>query len=461
MKDFYAKTKEGDLLRVTLEDVENPVNPREDPDKAIGTMFLLGTNEEKDKSSGQQYEVNSMYEFFSEQLRETGYNDEVSHIDEQVAAEEWGGRKIDDEQIENGVPYIPHNKDWGTRQLFDLWKKDLCAAVPIYHYNRENKGEFIRETGKWDKDDPIAGVMYVDWDDPQLNWHIDHEGKKIAQEWAEQKMRDEIYKYNCYLNKQAYKVTVSVFNKYEMRWGDKPNVYDNTYPNHFVPYQDPEAQVMRDALLKTGFWPETYNEISAEEAHKIETTLSPECKQVTGERFIEDIKEALPQFGGDIRYAQKAVAMAYRRSDKKMQLAALGAYLKENGCTTEEKTMAFLSEKVGAKEQALPQLHAGQDGCTTLVARDRYNQTRGGVVIDYQNKVFALWQGQGDTAYADGKVYPDGSTTKKASWKNCVEKAKEMLKCGFKEGENFNPDARITTKEALKTIKSREKERGR
>lgn len=68
-----------------------------------------------------------------------------------------------------------------------------------------------------------------------------------------------------------------------------------------------------------------------------------------------------------------------------------------------------------------------QMGRNFLVSRDQYNQTRGGLIYNKEEKTFALWQGQGLS------VYSGDENVKKTSWKNVIEKAKELKSLGFTE----------------------------
>lgn len=435
MEQFYAKTKDGDLLKATIDYDNDPEPPRE-TGVALGTMFIeVFLDETNQNATSTPY----LYEFIRGQLEKSGREDEVIAIEEKADFSTRKGNNI------------------ATNKLYDMWEKELCAVVPIYHYN--HSGDTINATG-WVEVERISGMIYTKWDNPEIKEMLKNKSKEETQKWAENVLRGEIKDYDNYLIGNVYETTVEVFDKYKMQWGSNPNRTFSVYPDNTVSYNERSLKLAQKAIADTGFLSGTYDFISEEEAQKITMTPSAEYKKAVGEEYIKEIKDSLYKFGGNVIYAREAITMLYRKSGNKMMISSLGSYLADNGCTTEGKTVDFINKQLGIKEQDKVQLHAGQSGCTTLIARDRYNQTRGGIVIDYKNKNFAMWQGQGDSAYL-GATYSDGTITKAVSWKECVKKGQEMLRCGFREGENHVPHAQITLEAASKTIRYKEQGRER
>lgn len=326
-EQFYAKTKDNNLFKVMVENDMYPDSPRE-LSEPLGTMFIQGFRDEtKSKSNGGI--TPDVYGFIKERLEASGHEDEVADIEEKA-----------DFSVPGGV-------DAATQKLYDVWKKDLCAAVPIYHYN--HGGDTIRAATSL-----ASGLIYVGWDNPEVKEMLKDKPREEVQKWAEGILRGEIKDYDHYLVGEVYKVTVEGFDKSKMQWNDPDTMYD-VLPDDNVPYNQQTLKMVENALLGANVESGSYNIVSEEEAQKITTTPSEEYKQAIGKQFITEIKDNLQRFDGNVDHAQKAVALVYQKSGNKILRDALSAYLMENGCTSQKKTLDFMTKQLSSKEQSRKQ----------------------------------------------------------------------------------------------------------
>lgn len=326
-QQFYAKTKDDGLFRVTVEEDLFPSSPRE-LNESLGIMFIQGFMDET-KSKSSRGGTLDVYDFIKEQLEASRHEDEVTDIEEKANFN------------------TPNGVDAATQKLYDVWKKDLCAAVPICHYR--HGGDTIRATTSL-----ASGLIYVGWDNPEVKEMLKDKPKEEVQKWAEGILRGEIKDYDHYLVGEVYKVTVEGFDKSKMQWNYPDTIYD-VLPDDNVPYNQQTLKMVENALLGANIESGSYNIVNKEEAQKITTTPSEEYKQIIGKQFITEVKDNLQRFDGNIDHAQKAVALAYQKSGNKMQRDALNTYLMENGCTSQKKTLDFMTKQLSSKEQSRKQ----------------------------------------------------------------------------------------------------------
>lgn len=323
-------------------------------------------------------------------------------------------------------------------QLYDRWAASKLAVLPIDLYihsgitcHEASARKTLRANN--DRDDGHIyndGFVYIDKDDEDFlaGWDKDKiSDKDYMKEQAERLLRGEIKEYASYLEGDVHVLLLEEFDKEKLDW---------TYSEREGPYY---GSSLPEVLKDHGF---SLNEILSEkDAGKLRETVTEEFRKATWDKYLSNVRDALPEFDNKVEYASGAVLYAMKKNDSQgLARKALGEYMNQNGCTSKEKTIAFLNEALGIsgkgqEKSAVIPVNDKSIECVWSKVRNPERSDNGGcdrmLLIDYEKKNFALLTG---VSYATSN--PSDTYYKKTellkSGKAVERKAEELLKAGFK-----------------------------
>ena len=323
-------------------------------------------------------------------------------------------------------------------QLYDRWAASKLAVLPIDLYihsgitcHEASARKTLRANN--DRDDGYIyndGFVYIDKDDEDFLACIDKEkisDESYVRDQAEKELSSEIKEYASYLEEDVHVLLLEEFDKEKLDW---------TYSEREGPYY---GSSLPEVLKDHGF---ILNEILSEkEAGNLRETVTEEFRKATWDKYLSNVRDALPEFDNKVEYASGAVLYAMKKNDSQgLARKALGEYMNQNGCTSKEKTIAFLNEALGIsgkgqEKSAVIPLNDKSIECVWSKVRNQERSDNGGcdrmLLIDYEKKKFALLTGvsyaisnPSDTYYKKTELLKSGKAVEK--------KAGELLKAGFK-----------------------------
>lgn len=253
--------------------------------------------------------------------------------------------------------------DLTESQLFDKWAETKLCVIPINIF--EHSGITCHEASLRktlhatnDRDDGAIyndGFIYVNKDNKEVLNELKGEARdkdgnvynkwkaktpKEVKEWAEAKLRAEIKEYASYLEGNVYDVSVYEFDPKTMDWGEPVVGYN------FLITDDVEKYISENNEYAGKIKTEIHSEVMKE----IENTPTAEYKEACFESFKTKIKEILPEFDGNPKYAFSAASIALKNNPlAALERTALSEYMKEKGCDTEVKLFDFIDKSLGIK----------------------------------------------------------------------------------------------------------------
>lgn len=252
--------------------------------------------------------------------------------------------------------------DLTESQLYEKWAESKLCVIPIDVYEHSGitcRPASVRKTLSVsnDRDDGVIynnGFIYVDKGNEEILNELkgearDKDGKvyntwkaKTPEEvkaWAEGVLEGEIKEYASYLEGSIYDVSIYEFDSKEMEWGEPAVGYNSLITDDVEKY-------IKENNEYAG---EIESEIHPEIMRKIENTPTLDYKKACFEKYVSKIKEVLPEFDGNIKYASSAVSIAMKNSSA-LEKNALKQYMTESGCDSPEATFKFIEKSVGLKE---------------------------------------------------------------------------------------------------------------
>lgn len=327
------------------------------------------------------------------------------------------------------------------KQLFDLWAEKQFFVLPINIFEPSNSNTFLHpgtlntRTEKYLDGSNIeeitnSGFIYVSKDNEEVLEYLKEHSEEETKQWLENIFKGEIELYSQYANGEVYTITDSVFNPKTLNW-DKAEEASSYYGS--------EIEYIKDNLGAGKY-------ISQNEIQDLENTITPEFIKATGEKFIAEIQECLSDFDENLLYAQKSIFNAWNREAKielfpnENKLKALNQFLKDNGCDSPEKTIAFLEKNIKPSQQKTFNpfsYEAEKEGYETWLnpnsnkLASNYNSRsspKNALIIDYQNKRFGILSG----SYSfSGNTLPNYKKNPLLSGKKFKEKIEHLLSIGF------------------------------
>lgn len=332
-------------------------------------------------------------------------------------------------------------EDLTESELYDKWAESKAAVVPIDLYI--HSGATCREAPV--RKSPLTdggyihndGFAYVEKDNEEYRQELESgKTEEEAKKWAEQNLRGEIQDYASYLEGDVHTLTVSYFNPKTNEW-EKSDMEDGIL-----------GGTLEQALKDRGT---NIDEILAKNTvFNLENSVNPEFKSETVRMYIDDVKKNLPDFDNSLKAAATSVSKQWKakaetnreETDRlnrwELRKKALKEYFKENGIDSAEKTFAFLAKETGFKEksQSLPPLSIQDKSLVAYFAKinNPARSDNGGLakllLVDEKNKSLAYFD---SPSYIITKGDIWGKTVNLGSGKQVAEKAKELLRYGFKD----------------------------
>lgn len=351
---------------------------------------------------------------------------------------DFGLKKSTDYNIETN----PENDLDGLTesQLYDRWAATKAAVLPIGLV--DHSGLSCYEADVWktlhatrDRDDGFIynnGFIYIDKDDEEFLSCLDKEKAgdgDYVREQAEREMRGEIEEYASYLEGDVHYLRVEEFNKKTLEWEvDDDCSFGSIY-----------GSSLEETLKNQGF--NIDHTISEKEVEELPQTVTNEFRKATWDKYIEDVRAALPDFDNKVEYASGAVLYAMKKNGGAgLKVKALGEYMTVKGCTSKERTIAFLNEALGLgkKQERLAEKIPVNDEhieCLWSKVKNPQRSDNGGcdqmLLVDYDNKTFAYLRGvsqivshPSDTYYKKTELLKSGKAVEKEVGK--------LVKSGFK-----------------------------
>lgn len=332
-------------------------------------------------------------------------------------------------------------------QLYERWKDSKAAVLPInlYIHSGETCHEAsVRKTrnASNDRDDGFIyndGFIYVDKDSEEFLNELkgearDSNGKvyntwkpkteEEAKKWAEENIRAEIKEYANYLEGDVHSLVVSCFNPKTLDWEKQDDISG-------ILGSTPLAEIS-----SLGYSAGTI--IKEQEIKALENSINPEFKAETARLYIEEVKENLPDFDGNIKAAATSVSKLWKATKSDIHRAALNEYFKDNKLDSPEKTFSFLSEKAGIaeKEKQISPINIKDENIKAYIAtiKNPNRSDNGGLakllLVDEKNKSFAYFN---SPSYIIQKGDIFGKLTNLGSGKRVEDKVKELSRYGFKD----------------------------
>ena len=355
---------------------------------------------------------------------------------------------LGDQQVEDYKDFFLSNlpdgdrekcEQMSERQLFELWEKEQFLVLPL-NFNQYSSSMCRIQSGllsineeQWldgtvIEDITNDGFIFVSKDNQELSDYLEKYSEEEVKQMIEKIFEAEISEYSHYVNGEVYYIKDEIFNKSTLCW-DEVEKYTSIY-------EDPYA------FVKAEFGEQQF--IPLEEILQLENTITPEYVEATGKKFFDEIGQCLADFDGNLWYAQKAVFNAWSREGSndlfpnKSKLTALGQFLKDNGCTTEENTIHFLEKNIEpyqAKEFdpfsqeaehyetfLLPNWNSQSSNFKSRMSPDH------ALIVDRENRRFGILS----KAYSfDGSNLPNYKKNALMTRKKFIEKIKDLQSYGL------------------------------
>lgn len=350
-------------------------------------------------------------------------------------------------------------------ELYKKWAETKACVIPLSLYEHGGltvHASELRTTrylaNNRDEDNIFNdGFIYVDKDNPEFLNMLKGEARdktgnvynkwtpkseEEAKKWAEGILKTEIEDYAAYLEGDVHTIEISSFDKATMEW----EVVDG------------ESMIYGDSLENNlnshGF--DTSNKLDSTKVFVLENSINPEFKAAVVKEFFESVKEELPDFGNNPKFAAGSVMKQWRakatvnreETDRvnrwNLKIDALNNFFKEKNLLSEEKLFSFIAETVGVKktvEKGFAQMNVKDENLhayISLINNPSRSDNHGIgklLLVDEQNKRMALLNSPSQVL---SKSNIDAKITTLSSAKKVDEKAAELLRYGFKNTEIGN-----------------------
>lgn len=332
-------------------------------------------------------------------------------------------------------------------QLYERWKDTKAAVLPINLYIHSGTTCYeasVRKTryASNDRDDGYIyndGFAFVDKDNEEFLNELKGEArdsngkiynqwkpktKEEAKKWAEGVLRGEIKDYASYLEGNVHTMIMSSFDKKSLCWNEEENLSGIL------------GSSLKESIKDYGYSPDFV--LTEKQIQQIENSVNPEFKAETARLYIEEVKENLLDFDGNIKAAATSVSKLWKATKSDIHRVALNEYFKDNKLDSPEKTFSFLSEKTGIteKEKQISSINIKDENIKAYIAtiKNPNRSDNGGLakllLVDEMNKSFAYFN---SPSYIVTKGDIVGKVTNLGSGKRVEDKAKELSRYGFKD----------------------------
>ncbi|MBO4858717.1 MAG: hypothetical protein J5527_09395 [Treponema sp.] len=264
---------------------------------------------------------------------------------------------------QDSIHHFNELEGFSESQLYDKWAETKFCVIPINIY--EHSGITCHEASLRktlhaanDRDDGAIyndGFIYVNKNNQEVLNELKGEARdedgnlynkwkpKTPEEtkaWAEKILKQEIKEYARFLEGNVFDVSIYELDKSTLDWGEPVVGYNSLFVD------DVEEYIKENNEYAGKIVSEIYPNIM----DVILNTPTPEFKKNAFENYVSKIKEILPDYDNNIKYAASAATLAMKSgSSTNLEIKALNLYLKENGCTNPENTFKMLEKAVGIK----------------------------------------------------------------------------------------------------------------
>lgn len=332
-------------------------------------------------------------------------------------------------------------------QLYERWKNTKAAVLPINLYIHSGvtcSEASVRKTlnASNNRDDGYIyndGVVFVDKDNKEFLNELkgearDSDGKiynqwkpkteEEAKMWAEGVLHAEIEDYASYLEGDVHTMIMSSFDPKTLCWNEEAILSDIL------------GSSLEKSIKDYGYSPDFV--LAEKSIRLIENSINSEFKAETARLYIEEVKENLHDFDGNIKAAATSVSKLWKATKSDIYRVALNEYFKDNKLDSPEKTFSFLSKKTGIaeKEKQISSINIQDKNINAYIAtiKNPNRSDNGGLakllLVDEEKKSFAYFN-EPSYIITKGDIY--GKITNLGSGKHVEDKAKELARYGFKD----------------------------
>ena len=356
---------------------------------------------------------------------------------------------------QDSIHHFNELEEFTESQLYDKWSETKLCVIPINVF--EHSGvtcheASLRKTSRVanDRDDGLIfndGFIYVDKNNREVLNELKGEARdkdgnlynkwkaKTPEEtkvWAEGVLKEELNEYAKYIEGSIFDVSIYELDDSTLDWGEPVVGYNSLIVD------DVEKYIMENNEYAGKIEKEIHPQIMEQILH----TPTPEFKKNAFDNYVAKIKEILPDYDNNVKYAASAVSFAMKNGGSTaLERDALNLYLKDNGCTTPEKTFSFLEDSVGIGEKKLSKetkflsFHDSSLDCVYSKIKNPNRSDNESVnnlfLIDWKTKSFSFFN---NCSYVIDK--PSENSFHKvevlASGKAVEKRLNTLIKAGFK-----------------------------
>lgn len=355
---------------------------------------------------------------------------------------------------QDSINHFNELDDLTESQLYDKWAETKLCVIPINIF--EHSGISCCEASlrktlhvSNDRDDGAIynnGFIYVNKNNKEILDQLKGEARdsdgnlynkwkaKTLEEtkvWAEGILKGEIKEYANALEGNVYDVSIYELDSATLDWGEPVVGYNSLIVDdveEYIKNYNEYAGKIVEELLKP-------------EMEVILHTPTSEFKKNIFDNYVSKIKEILPDYDNNVKYAASAASLAMKSGGAtSLEREALNLFLKENDCTDPESTFKFLEESVGIKGKNLAKelnpLSFRDENleCVFSKIKNPNRSDNGGVnnalLIDYENRRFAYVSGASQMIDKPSETYL--KKVEELSSKAVEKKLETLVKAGFK-----------------------------
>ena len=360
---------------------------------------------------------------------------------------------------QDSIHHFNELEDFTESQLYDKWAETKLCVIPINvseHSGITCYEASLRKTLHVpnDRDDGAIfndGFIYVNKNNHEVLNELKGEARdsdgnlynkwkaktlEEAKVWAERILKAEIKEYANVLEGNVFDVSIYELDESTLDWGEPVVGYNSLFVDNVEKY----------IMENNEYVGKIEEEISPQMMEQILHTPNSEFKKNVFNNYVAKIKEILPDYDNNLKYAASAASLAMKSGGSTpLEREALNLYLKENGCNTAEKTFSFLEDSVGiniptVQKEFDPYYYNNEVGgkqyeiyfstnhnpnSSNYHSKDAAEHV---LVVDTLNKRYGLLSGSysfNGTNFHDYKKAPDLST------KKLREKIEQLVFYGF------------------------------
>lgn len=260
-------------------------------------------------------------------------------------------------------------------ELFQMWNEKNLVCIPITGYEHseitlhagkegiiahKQVHEKYQYGGSYDNDEiKEDGFIFVEKDAKEIQNELKGEARdkdgnvynkwkpkslEEAKEWAKGILTAEVEEYARWVEGNVYDVLFEKLNPATLEWEEYERVA-NLCKDNLDGWISGWAST--DKMLLSKF-------ITKDEAEKLATTITPEYKESSWNKFLSEIKKELPNFDGKAEYASAAVLYAMNKNGSiTLEKEALKQVMSEKGFSSKEKTIELLNKELGLSEKTI------------------------------------------------------------------------------------------------------------